>query len=189
MRDYCLNRQAESHDQVWFVEHPPVFTQGISDRPEHLLHTSNIPVVKTDRGGKITYHGPGQLVMYVLFDLNRLQISVKDLVELLENLAISSLKFFGIKANTQDGAPGVYINEDKIASLGLRVKKGMSYHGLSINIDMDLTPFQQINPCGYKGLRMTQLNDLNVCCTPMDFAGILLHELVEQIPYDVNVTR
>ena len=183
MKEFCLQRTADSDDEVWFVEHPPVFTQGISGKPEHILCSSEIPIVETDRGGQVTYHGPGQLVMYVLFDLRRLGIGVRALVDVLENITIAGLKKYGLKAVARKEAPGVYLNDKKIASLGLRVKKGCSYHGLSVNIDMDLTPFSFINPCGYKGLEVTQLAEHRVKCHTSDFAAVLLHELKEQLHY------
>lgn len=183
MKAFCIQRDAETNDEVWFVEHPPVYTQGVSGKPEHILSRNDIPVVQTDRGGQVTYHGPGQLLMYVLFDLRRLGIGVRDLVDLLENSTIAGLRKFGLKAVARKDAPGVYIEDKKIASLGLRVKKGCSYHGLSVNINMDLTPFSFINPCGYKGLEITQLSELGVKCTLSDFAAILLHELKEQLNY------
>ena len=183
MKAFCIQRDAETNDEVWFVEHPSVYTQGVSGKPEHILSRNDIPVVQTDRGGQVTYHGPGQLLMYVLFDLRRLGIGVRDLVNVLENSTIASLKKFGLKAVARKDAPGVYIEDKKIASLGLRVKKGCSYHGLSVNINMDLTPFNFINPCGFKGLEITQLSELGVKCNLSDFAAILLHELKDQLNY------
>jgi len=183
MKDFCLSRTKETDDEVWFVEHPAVFTQGVSGKPEHILTNSNIPIVQTDRGGQVTYHGPGQLVMYVLFDLRRLNIGIRALVDTLENITIDGLKQYGLKANARKDAPGVYLDEKKIASLGLRVKKGCSYHGLSININMDLTPFSYINPCGYQGLEITQLSEHGVKCHLSDFAAVLLHELKAQLHY------
>lgn len=183
MKAFCIQRDAETNDEVWFVEHPSVYTQGVSGKPEHILSRNDIPVVQTDRGGQVTYHGPGQLLMYVLFDLRRLGIGVRDLVNVLENSTIASLKKFGLKAVARKDAPGVYIEDKKIASLGLRVKNGCSYHGLSVNINMDLTPFNFINPCGFKGLEITQLSELGVKCNLSDFAAILLHELKDQLNY------
>ena len=183
MRAFCNDRNNETADEVWFVEHSPVFTQGVSGKAEHILTPSDIPIIQTDRGGQVTYHGPGQLVMYVLFDLRRLGIGIRTLVDVLENTTINSLKTYGLKAVAQKEAPGVYINRKKIASLGLRVKKSCSYHGLSINLNMDLTPFKYINPCGYKGLEITQLTEHGVKCTASDFAAILLQELKEQLQF------
>lgn len=183
MKEFCIQRTNETNDEVWFVEHPSVFTQGVSGKPEHILSTSNIPIIQTDRGGQITYHGPGQLVMYVLFDLRRLGIGIRALVDVLENITIAGLKKYGLTAVARQDAPGVYINDKKIASLGLRVKKSCSYHGLSVNINMDLTPFSFINPCGYEGLEITQLSEHGVKCTTSDFTAVLLHELKEQLNY------
>jgi lipoyl(octanoyl) transferase len=183
MKTFCVSRTSDSADEVWFVEHPPVFTQGVSGKPEHILSASEIPIVQSDRGGQVTYHGPGQLVMYVLFDLRRLDIGIRALVDVLENITIAGLKKYGLMAVAREDAPGVYIDDKKIASLGLRVKKGCSYHGLSINIDMDLTPFSFINPCGYEGLEVTQLSEHGVKCLTSDFAAVLLHELKEQLNY------
>ena len=183
MKKFCINRTNNTADEVWFVEHPAVFTQGVSGKPEHILDATEIPIVQSDRGGQVTYHGPGQLVMYVLFDLRRLGISVRALVDVLENVTIAGLKKYGLTAIARKGAPGVYIGGKKIASLGLRVKKGCSYHGLSININMDLTPFSFINPCGYEGLEVTQLSEHEVKCHTSDFAAVLLHELKRQLSY------
>ena len=181
MKAFCLSRIDDTPDEIWFVEHPPVFTQGVSGKPEHILNPSDIPVIQSDRGGQVTYHGPGQLVMYVLFDLTRLGIGTRAFV--LENSTIACLKMYGLTAKATKDAPGVYIDNKKIASLGLRVKKGCSYHGLSVNINMDLTPFSYINPCGYEGLEVTQLSEHGVKCRLDDFAAILLHELKMQLHY------
>ena len=183
MKQFCLCRDRDTADEVWFVEHPAVFTQGVSGKAEHILNSSDIPIVQSDRGGQVTYHGPGQLVMYVLFDLRRLGIGIRALVDVLENITIAGLKQYGLLAIARKDAPGVYIDDKKIASLGLRVKKGCSYHGLSMNIDMDLTPFSFINPCGYEGLEVTQLSEHGVKCTTSDFAAVLLHELKQQLNY------
>lgn len=157
MREYTAQRTADSCDEIWIVEHDPVYTLGLAGKMEHLLEDNDIEVVHSDRGGQITYHGPGQLVMYTLFDLKRLGIGIKSFVHALEESIIMLLARWGIRAHRRDGAPGVYVEEEKIAALGLRVKKGCSYHGLSINVCMDLGPFNAINPCGYAGLRTTQL--------------------------------
>ncbi len=151
---------ARTPDQIWLVEHLPVFTQGQAGRAEHVLMAGDIPVVKSDRGGQVTYHGPGQLVVYPLLDLQRLHLNVRQLVGALEQAVIALLAGCGIAAELRAGAPGVYVGAAKIASLGLRVRRGRSYHGLAINVAMDLAPFDRINPCGYPGLRMTQLTDL-----------------------------
>jgi lipoyl(octanoyl) transferase len=160
MRDYTDGRDEQSADQLWLLEHPPVFTLGQAGKPEHLLDPGPIPVVRTDRGGQVTYHGPGQLVAYLLLDLRRAGLGVRGLVRLLEEVVIRLLADQGIKAAARRDAPGVYVNEAKIASIGLRVRRGCSFHGLSLNLDMDLSPFERINPCGHPGLRVTQLREL-----------------------------
>lgn len=159
MRTFTETRNAASPDQIWIVEHPPIFTLGQAGKRIHLLKPSNIPVVQTDRGGQITYHGPGQLIVYVLLDLKRLGLSVHHLVYRLEESVIQYLNCLSILAQRKAKAPGVYVQEAKIASLGLRFKKGFCYHGLSLNVNMDLSPFQLINPCGMPNQRMTQVCD------------------------------
>jgi len=160
MQHYTDGRDGTTADQLWFTEHDPVFTQGQAGRAEHLLAPGDIPVVQTDRGGQVTYHGPGQLVGYLLFDLRRLQIGVRQLVTGIETSIIGLLQDWGIEAAARRDAPGVYVGGAKIAALGLRVRRGCSYHGLSLNVDMDLEPFARINPCGLTGLNVTQLRDL-----------------------------
>lgn len=160
MTDFTNQRTTETPDQLWLVEHPPVFTQGQAGKSEHLLFPGDIPVVQTDRGGQVTYHGPGQLVAYPLLDLRRLNIGVRELVTRLEQTVIATLAHYGIESAAKPDAPGVYVKGDKIASLGLRVRRGCSFHGLALNVAMDLSPFQRINPCGYQGLAMTQMQDL-----------------------------
>ncbi|PHS73663.1 MAG: octanoyltransferase [Cycloclasticus sp.] len=183
MKSFTGKRTEDTLDEVWFVEHPAIFTQGISGKVEHILTASNIPIIQSDRGGQITYHGPGQLVMYVLLDLRRIGLGVRALVDVLENITIAGLKQYGLIAVTRKDAPGVYLDNEKIASLGLRVKKGCSYHGLSVNINMDLTPFSYINPCGYEGLKVTQLEEHGVKCELNDVAALLLHELKDLLNY------
>ncbi|CAB5496677.1 Octanoate-[acyl-carrier-protein]-protein-N-octanoyltransferase (EC [Bathymodiolus thermophilus thioautotrophic gill symbiont] len=160
MKIFTAKRQADSEDELWIVEHPAVFTQGISGKPEHLLQTSDIPVVQSDRGGQITYHGPGQLIVYCLIDLKRLGIGVKKMVSLMEVAIMDLLKSYDVESQLKEDAPGVYVKGAKIAALGLKVKNGITYHGLSLNLNMDLSPFSQINPCGYQGLAVTQLSNL-----------------------------
>jgi len=162
MIDFTAARTPECVDELWCVQHPPVFTQGRNGKPEHLHDAGNIPVVEVDRGGQITYHGPGQLVIYVLIDLNRLGIGVRQLVTSLEQCIIKLLAEYKIDSVARQDAPGVYVNGAKVAALGLRISRGRSYHGLSLNVDMDLSPFKQINPCGYKGLEVTQLIELGI---------------------------
>jgi lipoyl(octanoyl) transferase len=159
MRDFTLQRHAGTQDEVWLLEHPPVFTLGLAGKPEHLIGTTDIPVINIDRGGQITYHGPGQLVAYLLLDLNRRPYKVRQLVERMENAIIALLAGYDLKGERLAGAPGVYVDGAKIAALGLRVQKGCTYHGLAINVDMDLTPWQAINPCGYPGMAVAQLRD------------------------------
>jgi lipoyl(octanoyl) transferase len=159
MKCFTTNRDKTTPDEIWFVQHPAVYTQGQAGKPEHILNSKNIPVVQTDRGGQVTYHGPGQLVMYVLIDLNRRKLGVRTLVCLLEKMLIDVLSKFNLSAAIKTGAPGVYVNNKKIASIGLRVRKGCTYHGIAFNIDMDLSPFLGINPCGFEALEMTQLSD------------------------------
>ena len=159
MQTYTLNRTPETSDQIWCVEHPAAFTQGRHGKAEHIINPHDIPVVQTDRGGQVTYHGPGQAVIYFLMDLKRSNTGIKYLVCKIEKSVIKLLESYGLKAHLIENAPGVYIDNKKIASLGLRVKHGKTYHGLSLNVDMDLTPFSYINPCGYQGLQMCQLAD------------------------------
>ena len=159
MRDFTAARTGETADEIWLCEHPPVFTQGLAGKPEHLLRDIGIPVVKIDRGGQITYHGPGQLVAYLLLDLKRNGLTVKGLVSLMEQAVIDLLAECGVAAERRPGAPGVYVRGAKIAALGLKIKNGCSYHGLSLNVAMDLAPFAAINPCGYPGLAVTQMTD------------------------------
>lgn len=162
MQDFTRERDESTVDELWFVEHPPVYTQGVSGKAEHVLDAHGIPVVQSNRGGQVTYHGPGQIVAYVLFDLKRRKMGIRDLVSQLENAVIGLLKGYGISAAARRDAPGVYVSDAKVAALGLRVSRGCSYHGLALNVDMDLMPFQWINPCGYKELKVTQLKDLGI---------------------------
>lgn len=160
MNAFTLGRDENQEDECWFLQHNPVFTLGQAGKPEHILNPHQIPVVNTDRGGQVTYHGPGQLVVYLLVDIKRRKIGIRQLVDLIENSIIELLDGYGIVAATRKGAPGVYVDEKKIAALGLRIKQGCSYHGLSLNVDMDLEPFSYINPCGYPGMGVTQLREL-----------------------------
>ena len=159
MQEFTVKREAGDKDEVWLLQHFPVFTQGQAGKPEHILDAGNIPIVQTDRGGQVTYHGPGQLVIYCLLDLQALDIGIRYLVNGLESTIISLLAAYNINAHRKNKAPGVYIKNQKIGSIGLRVRKGFSYHGLALNIDMDLSPFGRINPCGYPDLAVTQLKD------------------------------
>ncbi len=159
MREFSVKRGEQTDDQIWFLEHFPVYTLGLAGKTRHLLNTVDIPVVKTDRGGQVTYHGPGQLIAYLLIDLHRRPYAIKQFVALIEESIMHCLRDFGVTAERQSGAPGIYINGEKIAALGVRIKKGCTYHGLALNVDMDLRPFAGINPCGYEGMVCTQLID------------------------------
>lgn len=180
MQDYTQLRDSQSPDQIWIVEHRPVYTLGLNAKPEHLLNTQDIPVITTDRGGQVTYHGPGQLVVYTLLDIQRLNLNVRQLVTVLENAIITTLAQYGLYAIARPEAPGVYIAGKKIGSIGLRVKKGCCYHGLSLNNAMDLSPFDGINTCGLNDLEVTQLAALGV--------NIHLHELAIPVVHAIKET-
>ncbi len=182
MQEFTDTRDEHSADEIWLVEHEPVFTQGQAGKEEHVLMPGDIPVVKVDRGGQVTYHGPGQQMLYVLFNLRRLKIGVRELVTWLEQSIIDCLKEYDIDAYAKADAPGVYVNDAKIASLGLRVRRGCSFHGLALNVDMDLSPFLRINPCGYAGMEMVQCKDLNGPQS-VEAAG---HGLVQQLIKRLN---
>ena len=160
MKAFTQNRTAATPDELWVLQHLPVFTQGQAGKSEHILDPHNIPVVKTDRGGQVTYHGPGQLIVYFLLDVRRRHYGVRTLVDIIETSILAVLASYGIDGHVRKGAPGVYVADKKIAALGLRIRNGCSLHGLSLNIDMDLAPFRYINPCGYAGLETTQLSEL-----------------------------
>lgn len=162
MKEFTAARADDTPDEIWLLQHPPVYTQGVAGKPEHLLHSNGIPVVRTDRGGQITYHGPGQVIGYLMLDIRRLGLGVRELVSRMEGAVVDLLEEYHISAESRKGAPGVYVDGAKIASLGLKIKKGYCYHGIALNVDMDLEPFFAINPCGYAGLRVTQLRDLAV---------------------------
>jgi lipoyl(octanoyl) transferase len=160
MRRLTAERDEHTPDEIWLLQHPRVFTQGQAGKAEHLLAPGDIPVIQVERGGQVTYHGPGQLVAYLMLDLRRLDLGVRDLVSAMEQSLVDVLADYGVEAAPKADAPGVYVKGDKIASLGLRVSRGCSFHGLALNVDMDMAPFQRINPCGYAGLKMVQLRDL-----------------------------
>ncbi|MBT3813060.1 MAG: lipoyl(octanoyl) transferase LipB [Gammaproteobacteria bacterium] len=181
MQDYTLARDENSADELWIVEHPPVFTQGLNSKPEHLLQVSDIPVVNTDRGGQITYHAPGQLVVYILVNIKHRELGVRQLVTIIEQSMIVALSQYGLQAIAKPDAPGVYIQDKKIGSVGLRIKKGCSYHGLSLNNDMDLKPFSYINPCGYQGLQVTQLADLGVNIKTNELAVPVVNSIINAL--------
>jgi len=174
MHDFTDMRDETTPDEIWLVEHLPVFTQGQAGKAEHLLMTGDIPVIQSDRGGQVTYHGPGQQVMYVLLNLKRRKLGVRELVTLLEQTVVNTLAEYGIDAHPRADAPGVYVGKMKICSLGLRIRKGCSFHGLALNINMDLTPFQRINPCGYAGMEMTQVRQWVDTATPDNIRPVLL---------------
>lgn len=178
MQQFTDSRTAEDADQLWLLEHPSVFTQGQAGKAEHLLLPGDIPVVQVDRGGQVTYHGPGQLVVYVLVDIRRLGLGVRDLVSLIENSLVELLADYNVNAAARADAPGVYVDDAKIASLGLRIRRGCSFHGLALNVDMDLEPFKRINPCGYQGLRMTQLADESQHATSVQQVGTALARIL-----------
>ena len=185
MQDFTNQRTADTADELWLVQHPPVFTQGQAGKAEHLLLPGDIPVVQVDRGGQVTYHGPGQLVAYPLVDVRRLGLGVRELVSRIEQSLIDLLASYGVRAEARADAPGVYVNGAKIASLGLRIRRGCSFHGLALNVDMDLQPFQRINPCGYAGLAMTQLADHVAGPLAMDGVSARLREqLVKHLGYE-----
>ncbi len=178
MQQFTAQRTAVTRDEIWLLQHQPTYTQGQAGKPEHLLNAHNIPVVQIDRGGQITYHGPGQIVAYLLLDLRRWKINVRQLVRLMEQAVIDVLAAYAIVASGRTDAPGVYVNDAKIASLGLKIKNSCSYHGLALNVDMDLTPFSFINPCGYAGLRVTQIKDLGASVTPAQIEQLLARQLL-----------
>jgi lipoyl(octanoyl) transferase len=188
MKDFTNSRNEDTVDNCWFVEHPAVFTLGQAGKAEHILYSSQIPVVKSDRGGQVTYHGPGQLVLYFLVNLKRRHCTVRDFVSVMEASVIKTLATYGVDAELKDGAPGVYVAGAKIASLGLRVRKGCTYHGLSLNVDMDLSPFGQINPCGYEGLAIAQLSQLSSLPVVMpEVQHTLLQMFAELLHYQIEV--
>ena len=192
MQVFTINRKQNTPDELWLLEHEPVYTQGQAGKPEHLLNPGNFPVVQTDRGGQITWHGPGQLMIYTLLDVRRLDLGVRTLVDMLEKIIITVLNSFGVFAYAKYNSPGVYVQrngtEEKIAALGLRVKKNGCYHGAALNIDCDLAPFSGINPCGYAGQVVTRLAD----CAPQlysraDIGRRVIEQLVQVLHYDLDV--
>jgi len=187
MIDFTKARDENTNDELWVLEHKSVLTQGLTGKAEHLLANSEIPLIHSDRGGQITYHGPGQLIVYCLIDIKRLGIGVKQMVALIEQSVIDFLKDYKINAERKKGAPGVYVNGAKIAALGLKVKQGKTYHGLSLNIDMDLDPFRLINPCGYPNLAVTQMKDLTDNTLFVDTIKIqLTRHLIDHVTRDRN---
>ena len=181
MRRFTDERDAHTEDELWFLEHPPVYTLGTNTDAAHLLKTDNTPVVQTDRGGQVTWHGPGQAIVYVLIDIKRARLGVRELVGRLEQAIIATLAAFGIAASGRDGAPGVYVDGAKIASLGLRIRKYSSYHGIAVNVCNSLEPFKGINPCGYEGLAVTRTCDLGGPADVAELSERLLQELLKQL--------
>ncbi len=177
MKDFTLARTKNTFDEIWLLQHPPVYTLGVAGKRKHLLKNNGISVVRTDRGGQITYHGPGQIVAYLLLDIRRLKLGVRELVRKMEGAVIDLLEEYSIDTKVRKDAPGVYVENAKIAALGLKIKNGCCYHGIALNVDMDLTPFSAINPCGYSGLEITQTSDLGIS----DGLGILSNKLSEKL--------
>lgn len=184
MQRFTANRDETTDDELWLVEHPPVFTLGLNGKTHHLLNPGDIPVINADRGGQVTYHGPGQIVLYCLLDLERLGIGVQQLVQKIEQAIIILLAKYDISSQARRDAPGVYVDGAKIAALGLRIKRGKSYHGLSLNVDMDLEPFSRINPCGYEGMAVTQLTDLKSDTDTSALSEQLITELKQILGYN-----
>ncbi len=184
MQDFTARRNADTEDELWLLQHLPVYTLGLNGKPEHLPQDSATPVIKTDRGGQITYHGPGQLIAYLLLDMRRLNIGARGLIRRMEQSVIDLLEGYGISAQSRIDAPGVYVNGSKIAALGLRIRQGCCYHGLALNVDMDLRPFRIINPCGHPGMQVTQMRDLGV----VESLGLLSEKLSEKLTYHLRKT-
>ncbi|HEY7865441.1 MAG TPA: lipoyl(octanoyl) transferase LipB [Psychromonas sp.] len=183
MSDFTSARDENTVDEIWLVEHPAVFTQGLSGKAEHLLQHSQIPVVQSDRGGQITFHAPGQLVVYLLINLRRKALNVRALVTIMEESIINLLADYNVSAVAKPDAPGVYVEGKKIASLGLKIRKGCSFHGLALNVDMDLSPFLQINPCGYAGLEMTQCKAEGLTLSVDQLAPLLIEKMNQKLNY------
>jgi lipoyl(octanoyl) transferase len=188
MKSFTAGREASTPDEIWLLEHPRVYTQGQAGKAEHILAPGDIPVIQVDRGGQVTYHGPGQLVVYLLIDLTRHRLGVRTLVDVIERSIVQTLTEFGIVASPRPDAPGVYVEEAKIASLGLRVKRGCSFHGLALNVAMDMEPFRRINPCGYAGMSMCQVRDFAPGADISDVTTILSGELAASLAHG-NIRR
>jgi lipoyl(octanoyl) transferase len=185
MKAFTANRHAQTPDELWCLEHPPVYTQGQAGKAEHILNPGDIPVIQVDRGGQVTYHGPGQLVVYLLIDLSRARLGVRELVDRIEQSLVAVLAGYGIEAAPRPDAPGVYVNGAKIASLGLRVRRGCSFHGLALNVGMDLEPFRRINPCGHAGMPMTRIRDFRADVN----IGTVTVALVSELAHRLGATR
>ncbi|MDN5936488.1 MAG: lipoyl(octanoyl) transferase LipB [Nitrosospira sp.] len=182
MKDFTASRTENTPDEIWLLQHPPVYTQGVAGRPEHLLRNDGIIVIRTDRGGQITYHGPGQIIAYLLLDMRRLKLGVRELVRKMEGAVVDLLRDYHVDAEGRVAAPGVYVDGAKIAALGLKIKNGYCYHGLALNVDMDMSPFAAINPCGHSGLRVTQTRDLGVA----DGLRTLSNKLADKLQMRLN---
>ena len=183
MQQFTTARDNTTIDEIWLLQHPPTYTQGANGQPQHLLNPNEIPVIEIDRGGQVTYHGPGQWVIYLLFDIRRMRMGVRELVSRMERSVITLLGRFNIDAAARGDAPGVYVDDAKIAALGLKIKRGYCYHGLSLNVAMDLTPFQGINPCGYRGLEVTDMQRLGVVLTQEEIAEQLIELLSHELGF------
>ena len=186
MQAFTQHRDATTPDEIWILEHPPVFTQGQNGKAEHVLAPGKIPVIPVDRGGQVTYHGPGQIVAYILLDIQRKKFNVRQLVHLLEQAVIDVLTFYHIESFSKCEAPGVYVNHSKICSIGLRIRRGATFHGLALNVDMDLEPFKRINPCGFSGLNVIQMKDLNPTVTLADVKHKLIACLLKNLGYNTD---
>ncbi|AEO08067.1 lipoyl(octanoyl) transferase LipB [Buchnera aphidicola] len=187
MNNFTISRNINTFDEIWFVEHYPIFTQGVLTQKNNILYSSSIPIVNTDRGGKITYHGPGQQILYFLIDLVRRKISIRQFINIIQNIIIATLNYFSISAYTKQNMPGVYVNKKKICSLGLRIKKGSTLHGLALNVDMNLQPFEDIHPCGDKNIKMTQIKEFNKKITIKNVKNILIKQLSKYL--EVNMVN
>lgn len=183
MQDFTSQRHADTPDEIWLLEHDPVFTQGQNGKPEHVLNPGNIPIVQTDRGGQVTYHGPGQLMVYTLVDLRRKHLNVREYVSILENAIVSLLADHGIQAEAKKEAPGVYVQNKKICSIGLRIRKGCAFHGIAFNVALDLEPFNRINPCGFSQLKMTHFAELGGLTDTQDTGRQLMAYLIKSLGY------
>lgn len=181
MQHFTDTRTPDTTDEIWLLEHPPVFTLGLNGKPEHILDAGDIPVVQCDRGGQVTYHGPGQLIAYLLLDMRRHELGVKALVSMIEQAVINLLEEYKIHGQRREGAPGIYVEDAKIAALGLRIRKGCSYHGLSLNVDMDLAPFSRINPCGFEGLAADQVQHHDLAANIQTIETALIKHLHQQL--------
>lgn len=186
MKDFTERRTPQTQDEIWLLQHHPVLTQGLAGRAEHILQSASIPIVQSDRGGQVTYHAPGQMVAYLLLDVRRFSWSVRELVRIMEASVVNFLSTFGIEAHGDVAAPGVYVGASKIASLGLRIRNHATYHGLALNVDMDLSPFSLINPCGYAGLTVTQLRDLGVDLTMAQCETLFLPHLLSLLQLEAS---